>query len=148
MRQSRTCARRTLHGQQGGVACAQKATTSSGRLLKRPTSCTPLATCSRNRSSRSPLPKILWNGPWQKRQTMRTTRPSQTPGVQRWTATLHAVVPSTRIEACPKCSNRLAVIISLTLVKYHAHWNKFERFRPFFWFLTRRIRIEFCRRGN
>ena len=60
------------------ASLARTATTIAVRLLKRPTSCTPLATCSRNRSSRSPLPKTLWNGPWQKRRTMRTTRLCQT----------------------------------------------------------------------
>ena len=35
----------------------------------------PLATCSRNGSSRSPLPQTLWNGPWQKRQKTQTTHP-------------------------------------------------------------------------
>ena len=34
-------------------------------------------------SSRSPLPKTPWNGPWQRRQTMKTTRPSQTRRMSR-----------------------------------------------------------------
>ena len=46
-------ATRTRLGQLGTI---------SARLLERPTSCT-LATCSRNRSNQSPLPKTLWSGP-------------------------------------------------------------------------------------
>ena len=66
---SRTCARGTRRGQLAGIACVTTATISAPR----PTSCTPLATCSRNRSNQSPLPKALWNGPWRKSRT-KTTR--------------------------------------------------------------------------
>ena len=51
-----------------GVACAPTATTNSARLLESPTSSTTRATCSRNRSNQDPLPKTLWNWPWQLRQ--------------------------------------------------------------------------------
>ena len=39
---------------------------------------TPMMSSSPSTSSRSPLPKTQWTGPWQRRQTARTTRPCQT----------------------------------------------------------------------
>ena len=74
--QSRTSATRTRFRQLGGVHCVPTATTISARLLQRPTSCTPMATYSRNRSNQSPLPKTLC--PWRARQTTKTTRPCLT----------------------------------------------------------------------
>ena len=50
--QSRTSATRTRSGARGGVNYAHRATPNSARLLKRPTSCTPLARYSRDRRRR------------------------------------------------------------------------------------------------
>ena len=74
----RTSATRTRSGARDGVNCAHRATPNSARPLKRPTSCTPLARCSRDRSSQSPLLRTPWNGLWQRRQTTKMTRPCQT----------------------------------------------------------------------
>ena len=88
---SATLARTVLDGSFEGLAMKKawrrqssadwtvhRATPNSTRPLKRPTSCTPLALCSRDRWSWSPLPKTPWTWPWQRRQTTRTTRPCQT----------------------------------------------------------------------
>ena len=67
---------RREQGLEHGMASIAR-TKHSTRPLKRPTSCTPLA-CSRDRSSQSPLQQTLWTGPWQRRQTTKTTRLCQT----------------------------------------------------------------------
>ena len=76
--QPRTCATRTRRGQLDGIACAPAATPSSVRPSQRPRHSTPTMSSSPSTLSRSPLPKTLWTGPWQRRQTTRTTRPCQT----------------------------------------------------------------------
>ena len=76
--QSRTSAPRTRSGARDCVNCAHSATQNSAAPLNRPTSCTPLARCSRDRSSQSPLPKTPSTQPWQRRQTTKTTRRCQT----------------------------------------------------------------------
>ena len=52
--------------------------------VEEPTSCTPFA-----RSSQSPFPKTPWTGPWQRRQTTKTTRPCQTRRLSRSSLTCH-----------------------------------------------------------
>ena len=81
--QPRTSARRTRRGPQDGVAYGHTATTSSKLPLQRPRRSTPMMSSSPGSSSRSPLPKTPWTGPWQRRQTMRTTRPCQTRRLSR-----------------------------------------------------------------
>ena len=63
LEQSRTSATKSRRGRLVGVACAPTATTNSARPLKRPTSCTPLATCSGNRSNQSRLRRACRYGP-------------------------------------------------------------------------------------
>ena len=48
--------------------CAQAATPSSAMPSTRPLHSTPTVSCSPSTSSRSPLPKTPWTGPWQRRQ--------------------------------------------------------------------------------
>ena len=50
----------------------------SKKPSQRPRHSIPATSSSPSTSSRSPLPKTPWNGPWQRRQTTRTTRPCQT----------------------------------------------------------------------
>ena len=50
----------------------------SKKPSQRPRHSTPTISSCPSASSRSPLPKTPWTGPWQRRQTTRTTRPCQT----------------------------------------------------------------------
>ena len=86
----------------------------SKKPSQRPRHSTPTMSSSPRTLSRSPLPKTPWTGPWQRRQTARTTRPCQT---RRHVASSGIRTPDVEFGALHRCAPRVRRWTTLSLNK-------------------------------